>query len=565
VHLPRAVGATVGMSLILGCGHPAPPPAPAPSVVSPTTPPGTTGAEISAQDLELRLSIVSDDSMAGREAGTIGDFKATTYIADEFRKLGLAPGGENGTYFQTVPLARVSLDERTTSIRVNGRELKLWTDVAPVEADSALSLTGVRAVYGGLATDSSTWISAQAAAGRIVVLGVPERVKGYVPISPLAANPRFHQSLAVVIPELALVDTALITASRQPTTQASTPTADVGPILMPASLQAAEAMVGAPLSTVKPGTLGPPMSGTIALTRAPVEAPARNVVAILRGGDPALRGQYVAIGAHNDHLGVDTQAFDHDSVRIANGMLRPLGADDPPRAPTAAQAAAIARARDSVSHVRPPRRDSIFNGADDDGSGTVALLEIAEAFAKAPTLPKRSILFVSHTGEEEGTLGSHYFMEHPTVPRDSIVAQVNLDMVGRSDSPQDSIRRGPYLQVIGSKRISTEFGTLVEQVNKDEHPSFRFDYSFDAPGHPEQYYCRSDHWEYARFGIPIVFFTTGGHRDYHQVTDESQYIDYIKLQRVTQLAYDITLRTANLDHRPKSDHPKTDPNAACVQ
>ena len=215
--------------------------------------------------------------------------------------------------------------------------------------------------------------------------------------------------------------------------------------------------------------------------------------------------------------------------------------------------------------MNTPRLDSIFNGADDDGSGTVSVLEIAEAFSKAANKPKRSLLFVWHAGEEKGLWGSEYFTDHPTVPRDSIVAQLNMDMVGRG-GPHDEEKGGPgYLQLIGSRRLSTELGDLVEAVGKTEPTPFKFDYSYDANGHPQQYYCRSDHYEYARYGIPITFFSTGGHRDYHQVTDEPQYIDYAQLSRVANLVHDVAERVANLDHRVVVDKAKPDPKGQCRQ
>jgi len=211
----------------------------------------------------------------------------------------------------------------------------------------------------------------------------------------------------------------------------------------------------------------------------------------------------------------------------------------------------------------------VYNGADDDGSGSVAVLEIAEAFAKSNPKPKRSIIFVWHTGEEAGLLGSQWFTDHPTVARDSIVAQLNMDMVGRGDAfdyTGPTTPGGPdYLQLVGSRRLSTELGDLVEAVNKTERHPLQIDYAFDANGHPERIYCRSDHYNYARYGIPITFFTTGLHMDYHQLTDEPQYIDYEHMAHVTQLVHDAAVAVANLDHRVVVDKPKPDPHAACVQ
>jgi hypothetical protein len=307
------------------------------------------------------------------------------------------------------------------------------------------------------------------------------------------------------------------------------------------------------------------VQGTIAFRDVPAPFPARNVVAILPGSDAALRGQYVAVGAHNDHVGMQAGAEDHDSLRAWNSVMRTRGAETSPGVPTAAETDTINRLIDSLRKLRPRRADSVFNGADDDGSGSVSVLEIARALAASPERPRRSILFVWHTAEELGLLGSDWFTRHPTVPRDSIVAQLNIDMIGRgraTDLPQ----AGPdYVQLIGSRRLSTELGDLVERVNTDDQHHLAFDYTWDANGHPENSYCRSDHYMYARFGIPITFFTTGGHRDYHQLTDEVQYIDFEKMARVASLVEDVALHVANLDHRLVVDKPKPDPEGTCKQ
>ena len=151
------------------------------------------------------------------------------------------------------------------------------------------------------------------------------------------------------------------------------------------------------------------------------------------------------------------------------------------------------------------------------------------------------------------------------MPRDSIVAQINIDMVGRGAATD--LREGSerYLQLVGSRRLSTELGDLVETVNRTQPLPFAFDYTFDANGHPDNIYCRSDHYEYARWGIPVVFLTTGLHGDYHQVTDEPQYIDYPHMARVGRLVFNLADRVADLDHRPVVDKPKPDPTGACRQ
>ncbi len=371
--------------------------------------PGITGAAITATDLRTRLGIYADDSMLGRGAGTIGNRRATQYIANQFAKLGLEPAGDSGTFFQNI-------------------------------------------------------------------------------------NPA--------------------------------PTARFD------------------------------------MTKAPPNS-ARNVVAILRGSDPKLRNTFVAVGAHNDAIGL-VKPLDADSARAVNIVLN-RKKNELGRSVTAPERDSIIAKVTKAWTLRTPRIDSIVNGADDDGSGTVGLLEIAEAFAKSGTRPRRSILFVSHTGEEKGLLGSRWFTDHPTVERDSIIAQINIDMIGRGGA-EDINGGGPdYLQLIGARRLSTELGELIDQVNSARSQPFKFDLTWDANGHPERIYCRSDHANYARFGIPVAFFWTGLHADYHEVTDEVRFIDFEHMSRITGFLHDVVERVANLDHRLPLDKPKTDPAARCIQ
>ena len=300
------------------------------------------------------------------------------------------------------------------------------------------------------------------------------------------------------------------------------------------------------------------------LTGRPIDS--RNVIGIIRGSDPMLRGEFVSITAHNDHIGFNHHPVDHDSLRAFNAIIRPLGADSRPHRPSPDEAREIRRALDSLRAIHEPRLDSIYNGADDDGSGTVALIEIAQAFANTGARTRRSILLVSHTAEEEGLLGSAWFTDHPTVALDSIVAEIDLDMIGRG-AAADIAKGGPgYLEVVGLRRLSKEFGDWFEAVNAREPLPFEFDYEYDAPGHPEQYYCRADHYNYARYGIPSVSLSRGSHRDYHQVTDESQYIDYPDYTRLVQMVLDAAIFVANAEHRPQLDVPKpTNPHVPCRQ
>jgi hypothetical protein len=241
-------------------------------------------------------------------------------------------------------------------------------------------------------------------------------------------------------------------------------------------------------------------------------ASTQNVVAVFEGSDPVLKNEYVALGAHYDHVGIGI----------------------------------------------PVNGDAIYNGADDDGSGTTALLGMAEALTRANVKPKRSVLFVWHAGEEKGLWGSRYFTDYPTIPLDKIVAQINIDMIGRSKKEGDTnpLNRelsGPNeIYVIGSKRMSKELGELVESVNK-QYLSLTYDYRYDDPGDPNRFFFRSDHYNYARKGIPIVFFFDGEHEDYHRPGDSVDKIDFQKMEKVARTIYLTLWEVANRSTRPKVD------------
>jgi hypothetical protein len=209
----------------------------------------------------------------------------------------------------------------------------------------------------------------------------------------------------------------------------------------------AERLFSKPLDELQIGATGQPVSGSWNFDFKMSATPARNVIAILPGSDPSLAAEYVLVSAHNDHNGVNAAAVDHDSLRAVNIVTRRQGNNDPACRPTMSQQHEIDSLIAHARSIRPPRRDSIMNGADDDGSGTVVLLEIAEKFASEK--PKRSILFVSHEGEEAGLLGSKWFTDHPTVPLTSIVAAHNMDMVGKGRVDQVKFGGPTSIQTLG--------------------------------------------------------------------------------------------------------------------
>ena len=252
---------------------------------------------------------------------------------------------------------------------------------------------------------------------------------------------------------------------------------------------------------------------------------AQNVVGIVEGSDVQMRSTYVAFGAHLDHVGY----ADGELAKTPEGARR-----------AGAPGVVTSGAED----------DRIWNGADDDGSGVVTLMAMAKAAALGPR-PKRSMLFVWHTGEERGRWGSLYFVDHSTVDLDRVVAQLNVDMVGRNRNDKSSEQNTIY--VVGSDRISTELDTILQAANAAMPMPMKLDYELNDPSDPESVYTRSDHYSYASRGIPIVFFTDGLHADYHANTDEVSKIEFDKMARIGDLIYTTAWRLGNLDHAPVRD------------
>lgn len=232
-----------------------------------------------------------------------------------------------------------------------------------------------------------------------------------------------------------------------------------------------------------------------------------NVVAFIKGRDYDTKPQeYLIISAHYDHVGTDDEG-------------------------------------------------NVYNGADDDGSGTVAILEVAEAFKLAAEngyRPKRSIIFLHFTGEEKGLLGSKYYTENPIVPLDETITNLNIDMVGRVDPAHED--KPNYIYLIGSNMLSTELHNISEAANT-EFVHLNLDYKFNEKDDPNRFYYRSDHYNFAKHGIPVIFYFNGVHEDYHQKTDEPQKINYTLLEKRAKLIFYTAWKVANADHAPIVDKP----------
>ena len=535
--------ALLALLALLACGPSTP--------VPPGATPLTTSPAISAADLKARLSILADDSMQGREAGTQGDVKATDYIAAEAGRIGLKPAGENGGWFQTVPMV-VREISNTTGLEVDDTAYSPGTDFLPRDQGrGARPVDGATAIFGGVLGDSSrSLITAEQAAGKLVVVGAAPGTNGGPTgtVNRSATTALFQTAAGIAVVTLDAISPGDQADLRRGS--AALPAADSAPIptFIYVTSRFAKSLLTEPVAQAQPGDVGKLVRGEVTFTEAPPPYPARNVVAILPGKDPALKGEMVAVGAHNDHIGVTHVVFEHDSLRAFNQVMRREGANETPGVPTAEQQHRITTILDSLRKRRPPRPDSISNGADDDGSGSVGVLEIAEALAHSPAPEAVGALRLAHR-RREGTPRLRLVHRHPTVPRDSIVAQLNIDMIGRGDA---SDLKGGGPGVSPADRVATALDRARRSHRAGEREGkhgFQFDYTYDAVGHPANYYCRSDHYMYARFGIPIAFFTTGAHEDYHQVTDEAQYIDFEKMARVVGLVEASTLAVANLDHR----------------
>jgi hypothetical protein len=544
-----------------------------------TNTPKPTSAAMTIDDLRTRLFIFADDSMRGRVLADIGNVRATAYLAAELKRIGLEPAGENGSYFQLVPIVERSFDDKSV-VKIGDVSLEPWKDyVMRDQGAGQRSIDGVPTIYGGVWGDQSKMITRDQAEGKVVLISTrPNEMGGGAPGLPMRPQVSAYFQKAAAIFVINMPPEQLTAIFRAPSggMKEESPTSIASYLYLRPELAKA-VFNGADLATLAHGTMGKPFTGSPRWMETPVPNPAYNVVGIIRGSDPTLKNEFVAIGAHNDHIGVDSDPQPHDWTYVANHLYRLQGADDADVKLTVADSAKIKAIVDEVrrkTNGASARVDSVYNGADDDGSGSMSVLEMAEYFAGQRVKPKRSMLFIWHVGEEAGLFGSAWYTGHPTVPRESIVAQLNMDMVGRGSASDvtgvtkdgKQIRGGEgYVQLVGSRRLSTELGDLAEKVNVSKGHKMQLDYSLDADAHPQNIYCRSDHYEYAKFGIPVIFFTTGGHADYHQLTDEPQYINYTNLLKVTNFVRDIALETANATMKPKVDKPKPDPKGVCQQ
>ena len=512
---------------------------------------------ITADDLKEWLTYIASDELAGRDTYSPGLGLAAGYIQEHLRAWRVRPAGDHEGYLQTVRVLGVKTTNRSSITVKVGRDSRTFKDgegvVFPRNSGVSRTVTVDRIEFVGYGLDAPgvghmDFRGKDVKGAAVVWLGPggPRTVDAAVYRRVLAGRNRYatgqQQALASIGPEAPAPGgrRAGDANGQRPAGEPDFTTTQrldlpIAPSITgsdaflsflfsraPATYEdlkrRADARDDLPSFRLDGVTITFNVDATYEIVRTQLT---QNVVAEVEGSDPRLKSTYVAFGAHYDHVGY-AEGGTSTGSRSAPGRVTPGAADD-----------------------------RIWNGADDDGSGTVAMMALARAFEQGPR-PKRSLLFVWHAGEERGLLGSRYFADHPTVPIDSIVAQLNIDMIGRNRDDKPSEANTVY--VVGSDRISSELHEINREANRALAPPMTIDYEMNDPSDPEQVYYRSDHYSYAAKGIPIIFFTTGLHSDYHANTDEVSRIEFGKLTRVTDLVYETGVRVANLDHPPARDN-----------
>jgi hypothetical protein len=491
----------------------------APSTTTSSTPMrGAIAPELGAiteADIRRDIYTLGGDAMRGREAGTLDEMRATGWVAERAREAGLVPAGDDNTWFQWWPMRRQRLSENS-QIAIGGKTLRLWKDAVVLNTPTgALDLPIV------FVSDTAALASAnvRGKAVAMVVSPVPTQ-----PLDQFTIRGNFQGTLANMIRQRAGAISAAGGA-------AAILISDGSPILNTA-FDATAALTargqygidsaGAPTGAfARPAGAGGGRGGNaprpiptfwlrddmLETVRANASLrslvfteqfyyPSGNVIGVVKGTDPKLANEYVLFSGHQDH----------DGTRY------------------------------------PVNGDSIWNGADDNATVSVALLAAARAFAKHPA--PRPILFVWHGAEERGLLGSRWFVGHPTVPHSQIVAVLNADMIGRNNPDSAAL--------LGAQPPHKNSKALVEAALRAnaELTKFKLDTIWDRPTHPEGWYFRSDHLPYARANIPAIEFSTLLHPDYHTPRDEPSRIDIAKLTRMTQWMYATGWLIATAPQRP---------------
>jgi len=447
---------------------------------------------ITAGEMLAHISNLASDANGGRDTPSPGLETAAVYIAEAFSTSGLEPAGDEGTYLQRWAYEKSSLrtSDASLSYETNDRQVDLGYATEFFVIPSRAAVTTEQLVFLGPIEILLDGV-AEGAEGRIAMVTTPPSVGMEILSAIRGASAAGATGLVLVMdpqlpPEVIGMVAGQITAAGLPLQ--SIPTVGISWDAASAMLEAAGSNLDEISSSDVAGSTRPPvkLDGLTVTIMAPLDAETSmppNVVGVLRGADPELADTYVVLSAHFDHVGIGTPN--------AEG-------------------------------------DSIYNGADDDASGTSVLIEVAQAFQALSRPPARSIVFLAVSGEEKGLLGSGYYAEHPTVRAEGIVANINIDMIGRN-APDTVIAIGQEY---------TSLGPLTERIASD-HPEIGLTVAPD-PDPSEQAFLRSDHLAFVRRDIPAILLTTWEHEDYHQPSDEVARIDADKAARVARLTFLLT-------------------------
>ena len=459
---------------------------------------------IVAGDVAHRIGVIADDSMLGRDTPSRGLELTARYVAGQFHRFGLRPGGDNGGWLQRYAISRRRFDAQRSRVvlEAGGVESVVKFDRTARYLQGEVSnapLTGPAVLLGG-ALDPAA-VSRMALKDKVVVYLTDFTVP------PTERTTQVARAIRLAAPKAVLLVANLPSegfAARIPRSVPARTTVDLK-LVSPPFVEVQEAAVAPALRAAKVDLQAlradtvpvvrelPGLHARVELRDSTLESvTAPNTVGILEGTDPRLRNEYLVFSAHMDHIG-----------------------------------------------ITPGQPDSVNNGADDDASGTTGVMELAQAFSRPGARPKRSIIFLTVSGEEKGLWGSRYFSEHPAVPIDRIVADLNMDMIGRNW--KDTI------VAIGKEH--SDLGATLERVNR-AHPELGMT-AIDDRWPEERFYFRSDHYNFARKGVPILFFFNGVHPDYHQVTDSPDKIDSEKEARILRLLYYLGRDIGDAPERPK--------------
>lgn len=468
---------------------------------------------ITADDLKKHLYIVAGAGMEGRETATEGQRKAATYIEDYFRSLGLQPGNK-GSYQMPFPVYQDSLVR--AAVEVNGTSFELTKDFSvSLNVSHTATLAGSEVAFAGFGVTDSTRDDYKGIdpKGKIVLImsgKLPAGSRTNLNPYALVENAQKRGAAAVLIVQTNFPRPA---APRTGYPYIQGFKKNIYPNVFTVSEKVAEAIIGAEFASVKEamekGTATSkiyPADVLLDYSKVSTKQESTNVLGWLEGTDK--KDEFVFLTAHYDHLG---------------------------------------KRGDSV----------IYYGADDDGSGTVTILELAEAFTKAKAAgkgPRRSIVFMAVSGEEKGLWGSEFYSDHPTFPLDKTTVDLNIDMIGRIDPKRTVGDSTNYVYVVGDDKLSSDLRPISEAMNK-KYTKLELDYKYNDPNDKERIYFRSDHYNFARKGVPIIFYFNGTHADYHRPTDTPDKINYPLMAKRAQLVFYTAWDMANRDEMLKRDIP----------